>query len=94
MVSVYSPLGLLPETKAVSLNPLPAMTGGVTIAVLDNSKHNFRALMDRVVEVASAKYPDAQWIFERKTGAAHPVPDDIRGRILEQANLVLTGSGD
>jgi hypothetical protein len=94
MVSVYSPLGLLPTVDVVSLNPLPAMSRDVTIAILDNSKHNFRALMNRVAASVSEKYPDVRWHIERKTGAAHPVPDDVRERILERANVVFTGSGD
>ena len=94
MVSVYSPLGLLPEVKAVSLNPLPVSSDAVTIAILDNSKHNFRALMDRVAGVVSEKYPEIRWHIERKAGAAHPVSEDIRERILQQANLLFTGSGD
>jgi hypothetical protein len=94
MISVYSPLGLLPPVKGVSLNPLPVMSDAVTIAILDNSKHNFGALMDRVAAAVSQKYPEVQWHIERKPGAAHPAPDDIRERILEHANVVFTGSGD
>jgi hypothetical protein len=94
MISVYSPLGLLPEVKPVGLNPLPAMSSTVTIGVLDNSKHNFRALMDLVAAAVSEKYPEVSWHFERKLGAAHPCPQDIRERILEHANVVFTGSGD
>jgi hypothetical protein len=94
MVSVYSPLGLLPQVEGVSLSPLPAMSAAVTIAILDNSKHNFRALMDRVALAVSEKYPEVQWYIERKPGAAQAAPEDIRERILEHANLVFTGSGD
>jgi hypothetical protein len=94
MVRVYSPLGLLPLVKGVSLSPLPVMSDAVTIAILDNSKHNFHALMDRVAAVVSEKYPDVQWHIERKPGAAQPTPEDMRERILEHANVVFTGSGD
>jgi hypothetical protein len=94
MISVYSPLGLLPPVKGVSLSRLPIMSDAVTIAILDNSKHNFGALMDRVAAVVSQKYPEVQWHIERKPGAAHPAPEDIRERILEHANVVFTGSGD
>jgi hypothetical protein len=94
MISVYSPLGLLPEVTQVGLNPLPPMSAAVTIGILDNSKHNFRALMDRVAAVVAEKYPEVQWHIERKPGAAQPCPEDIRERILEHANVVFTGSGD
>ena len=93
MVNVYSPLGFIPEVAPVSVNPIPPMSG-VTIAILDNSKHNFRALMDRVSSVVGAKYPDVKWHIERKSGAAHPMADDMRDRILQSANVVFTGSGD
>lgn len=93
MVSVYSPLGAIPQVEKITINPIPQMAG-VTIAILDNSKHNFRALMDRVAVVVGEKYPDVRWHIERKPGAAHPMADDIRDRILQTANVVFTGSGD
>jgi hypothetical protein len=94
MVTVYSPLGAIPEPEVLSISPMPAMSGELTIAILDNSKHNFRALMDRVTTVVGAKYPNVSWHIERKPGAAHPLADDVRTRILETANVVFTGSGD
>jgi len=93
MVSVYSPLGAIPEVTSLTVNPIPAMSGA-TIAILDNSKHNFRALMNRVSAAVDEKYPDVKWHVERKTGAAHPMSEDIRDRILQSANVVFTGSGD
>jgi hypothetical protein len=94
MISVYSPLGWLRAVQGVSLSPLPAMSGAITIAILDNSKHNFRALMDRVAASVNQAYPEVRWFIERKPGAAQPTPEDMRERILEHANVVFTGSGD
>jgi hypothetical protein len=93
MVRIYSPLGAIPEVTSMTVNPIPTMSGA-TIAILDNSKHNFRALMDRVSAAVGEKYPEVKWHVERKTGAAHPMSEDIRVRILQSANVVFTGSGD
>jgi hypothetical protein len=94
MPTVYSPLGEMLEPELLTISPMPVMADGVTIAILDNSKHNFRALMDRVARDVSAKYPGVRWHVERKPGAAHPLAEDVRERILTTANVVFTGSGD
>jgi hypothetical protein len=94
MVTVYSPLGEILEPEVLSISPMPAISDGVTIAILDNSKHNFRALMDQVSAAVGAKYPNVRWHVERKPGAAHPLAEDVRERILKTANVVFTGSGD
>jgi hypothetical protein len=94
MINVYSPLGAIPEPQVLAISPMPAIANGLTVAILDNSKHNFRALMDRVATRVGARYPDVSWHIERKPGAAHPVAEDVRARILETANVVFTGSGD
>lgn len=93
MVTVYSPLGALREVAAKPITPMPSLKGA-TIAVLDNSKHNFRALMDLVRAEVEATYPEVKWHYERKPGAAHPMAEDVRKRILSEATVVFTGSGD
>ncbi|ODU04267.1 MAG: hypothetical protein ABS81_10990 [Pseudonocardia sp. SCN 72-86] len=94
MEFVYSPLGLIPDVTAVTVNPVPDLSGRVTVAILDNSKHGFRPLMDKVQAAVAQRYPEIEWFVERKPGAAHPMADDLRKQILERANLVFTGSGD
>ena len=92
-VTARSPLGRLPEFEGEPVTPIPPLAG-TTIAVLDNSKHNFRALMDRVRVSVDEIIPDITWYYERKAGAFHPMADDIQQRITDRADLVLTGSGD
>jgi hypothetical protein len=93
MPVVRSPLGVVSDHAGTPVNPIPPLAGA-TIAVLDNSKHNFRALMDRLRENIDATVPGVNWHYERKAGAFHPMGEDIQERITARADLVLTGSGD
>ena len=94
MVAVYSPQGLIRDVTSQTITPVPDLGGKVTVAILDNSKHGFRPLMDKVRAAVGERYPEVEWFVERKPGAAHPIADDLRKQILERANLVFTGSGD
>jgi hypothetical protein len=93
MVSMYSPLGEIRVAEAKAISAMPSMAGA-TIAVIDNSKHNFRALMDLVRIEVDNHFADINWYYERKPGAAHPMADDLRDRVLSHASVVFTGSGD
>jgi hypothetical protein len=93
MISVRSPLGVIPEYEGAPVNPIPPLEGS-TIVVLDNSKHNFRALMDLVRASIDEIVPDVNWQYERKGGAFRPMGEDIRARTTANAALVLTGSAD
>ena len=92
-ITVRNPLGRVTLPEGFPVAPIPPLAHA-TIAVLDNSKHNFRALMDRVRVSIDEVFPDITWLYERKAGAFHPMANDIEQRIVEKADLVLTGSGD
>ena len=93
MPAILNPLGRISESETRDVTPLPALAGA-TIAVLDNSKHNFRELMERVRPMIDEQYSGITWLYERKSGGFHPMSAEIQQRILDEADLVLTGIAD
>jgi hypothetical protein len=93
MTKVYSPLGQSRAVPVVDINPIPDLTTG-SVIVLDNSKHNFGALMEELHLRLSAEIPELRWEYLRKPGAAMPVASEVLDEIVRDAAVVLTGSAD
>jgi hypothetical protein len=92
-IQVFSPLAHHPKMGPESKTEIPDLRSGV-VGVLDNTKPNARSLMGQVAQAVADRIPDMQISFERKPSAAEGVSDDVRNRLLRDANLIFTGSGD
>ena len=93
MTTVLNPIGKVPTTPPRPLNPIPNLSGK-TIVLLDNSKHNADALLERIKAQVDAQFSDITWRYERKRGGGYPMGDEIKGRIVSEADLVLASSAD
>jgi hypothetical protein len=90
-VDLVSPTG----TTAIVAKRLAARRSslaGCRIAVLDNSKPNAHALLERVAELLVEQAGAASIRVWRKPGASHPAAN--HDEIAASADVVLTGSAD
>ncbi len=90
-MDLVSPTG----TAAIVVKRLAARRSslvGRRIAVLDNSKPNADALLERVAELLVARTGAASIRVWRKPGASHPAAN--HDEIAAAADVVLTGSAD
>ena len=67
---------------------------GKVVGFIDNAKLNFNYLVDDVAELLIRNYHVASVIKRRKISAAVPAPDRVMQEILDQCDVVITGSGD
>jgi hypothetical protein len=96
---IYRPDGEIGQPKASLATP-PAALGGLRIGVLDNGKPNAALVMTRVAE-SLAKRVDATVSLVTKKGpqgrsanAAIPCAPDIFERVVNEADIVITGTAD
>ncbi len=93
-VRVYNPLGNTVEATAPVVQTPVADLTGKTIAILENTKPNARALMRHVADHLGGRFDDVTISEYRKMSAAQAAEDRIIDSIRAEASLVLVGSGD
>jgi trimethylamine:corrinoid methyltransferase-like protein len=90
---ILSPEGRVGLAPAV-LAPSPEVLAGLRIAVLDNGKPGAELLMgalsERIGERSGARITG---VF-RKGSAATPCEPELLAELVEQADLVVTGTAD
>jgi hypothetical protein len=96
MVQIYAPDGAIgrPTTARAASPPVLA---GLRIGVLDNAKPNALLLMERVaVRLGERTGATVGLVTDKGPGhnAATPVRDDVLARLVEEVDLVITGSAD
>lgn len=99
MVLIYLP-DSEPGPEMATLAPSPASLAGVRVAVLDNGKPNADVVMTRAAETLAARTGATVSLVTKKgpqglsANAAIPMAPDIFQRLLEEADVVVTGAAD
>ena len=99
MAKIYLP-DSVPGPDAVALAAgLPSLAG-VRIAVLDNGKPNANVVMTRAAETLATRVGGTVSLVTKKgpggrsANAAIPCADDIFERVVNEADVVITGAAD
>ncbi|WP_460776433.1 UGSC family (seleno)protein [Microbacterium sp. GXF7504] len=96
--AILDPTGRATEAVRVApteLAPRRRTLEGVRIGLLDNTKHNAMLFLTTVGELLVAEHGAAEVsIVETKRSFSVPVDDEIVGRFLAAADVVVTGVGD
>lgn len=97
--AIYKP-DSIPGPETTRLAPSPKSLAGLRIAVLDNGKPNAGVVMTRAAETLAARVGAKVTLVTKKgprgesANAAIPCAPDIFGRLVQEADLVLTGAAD
>jgi hypothetical protein len=89
-----------PGPEPVALAASPASLAGLRIAVLDNGKPNAAVVMARAAETLAARVgAEVSLVIKkgpsgRSANAAIPCAADVFARVVEEADLVVTGAAD
>lgn len=81
----------VPVTR--SITPRPQRLGGV-VALLDISKPRGNVLLDRLAELLAERAPEVTIKRYAKPTFTKPAPDDLRRRIVEEADFVVEALAD
>ncbi|MCA1553136.1 MAG: hypothetical protein LC737_02030 [Chloroflexi bacterium] len=76
-----------------ALAPRPQTLSG-TVALLDISKPRGNVLMDQLAARLSEMLPSVRFARYSKPTYTKPAPDDLRRKILEEANFVIEALAD
>ncbi len=93
---IYAPDGAVGKPP-VHRAPSPAVLTNLRIGVLDNAKPNARVLMVRAAEQIAARTGARLTLVTDKGpggNAATPCTPEVFDRLIEEVDLVLTGSAD
>jgi len=91
-IEVLNPVGEV-EVKARKLAPRPQSLQGLTLGVLDNSKHNADHFLLRAGQRLKEKLGLKEIIVRRKSNPSLPAPQEIKAE-LSSCNLLITAFGD
>ena len=90
---VYEPVAPCLTQLRESRPPLDSLAGKV-IGFIDNSKPNFNHLVEDLSRVLVEKHGVKRVIKRRKRSASQGVPEAVMNELVEQADAIITGSGD
>ena len=93
-IRMYNPLGRTAEATGPAVHAPIGDLSGRTVAILENTKPNARALMRHVAGHLQARFDGVTVNEYRKVSAAQAAEEGIVDRIRAEATLVLVGSGD
>ncbi len=91
-IEVLNPVGEV-EVKARKLAPRPQSLQGLTLGVLDNSKHNADHFLNRAGQRLKEKFGLKEIMVRRKPNASVPTPEETK-KELSSCNLLITAFGD
>ena len=95
-MEIYAPDGTIGR-PVFALAPSPSVLTGLRIGVLDNGKPNARLLMERLGEQLATR-TGASLVLVTDKGPGHnaatPCSAPVFERLVEEVDLVLTGSAD
>jgi hypothetical protein len=90
---VYEPVAPCLAQSRQSRQSLDGLAGKV-IGFIDNSKPNFNFLVDDLAEILREKHGVKSVIKRRKRSASEGAPVAVLDELAEQADAIITGSGD
>jgi hypothetical protein len=67
---------------------------GKVVGFIDNAKPNFNHLADDLAELLIGRYGMKRAVKCNKRSPGIPAPQDVMTRIVEECDVVITGSGD
>jgi len=97
--AIYRP-DSIPGPERTQLAPSPSSLAGLRIAVLDNGKPNAAVVMTRAAETLASRVGAKVTLVSKKgprgesANAAIPCAPDVFDRVVQEADLVLTGAAD
>ena len=92
-VLVYEPVAPCLTQPSGSRQPLDGLAGKV-IGFIDNSKPNFNLLVEDLSQALIEKHGVQRVIKRRKRSASEGAPEAVINELVEQADAIITGSGD
>jgi len=92
-VLVYEPVAPCLTQPSQSRQALDRLAGKV-IGFIDNSKPNFNLLVEDLSQVLIEKHGVQRVIKRRKRSASEGAPEAVMNELVEQADAIITGSGD
>ena len=92
-ILVYEPVAPCLTQPQRSRHSLDGIAGKV-IGFIDNSKPNFNYLVEALSEVLVEKHGVARVIKHRKRSASQGAPAAVLNQLVEEADAIITGSGD
>jgi hypothetical protein len=96
---IHRPDGDIGQPAAARATP-PAALGGVRIGVLDNGKPNAALVMSRLAESLAKRVGATVSLVTKKgphgrsANAAIPCAPDVFTRVVEESDIVITGTAD
>jgi hypothetical protein len=90
---VYEPVAPCLTASGQARLSLEGLAGKV-IGFIDNSKPNFNHLVEDLSQALVDRHGVARVITHRKRSASQGAPDTVLSELVEQADAIITGSGD
>jgi len=91
---VYDPTAPFIDQPAREAGRLLKSLSGAVVGFIDNSKPNFNNLIDELSEALIRDHGVKAVIKRRKPMASIPASAAIMKELVEQCDLIITGSGD
>ncbi len=92
-LKLFDPTGE-PLPTASHVQRVVAALPGKVVGFIDNSKPNFRELVDDLAELLTSRHGVARGVRHRKHAASVPADADVIDDLAQQCDLVIAGSGD
>jgi hypothetical protein len=92
-MQVYEPVAPCLTQARQAPQSLDRLSGKV-IGFIDNSKPNFNYLVEDLSQILTEKHGVKRVIQRRKRSASQGAPDAVMNELVEQADAIITGSGD
>jgi len=83
-----------PVARAVALAPRPATLRGVRLALVENTKFNSDALLERLAARLAREHGLEPVLMHRKRSPSHEVEEAAVAELREKADVVVSGIGD
>ncbi len=88
------PTGAIRAVDSVRLAPRPADFRGLTLGLLDNTKVNAARLLEHLGEELQRSHGVERVVHYTKDYFGTPLSDELRQRVADECDLVITGVGD
>jgi hypothetical protein len=89
-----SPTGSSRSGQAATVAPRIPSLRGARVAILDNGKRNGDRFLAEVTRLLTEQYGLAGVVTERKPDLSKPAGAELLGKLLDPADVFITGIGD
>jgi hypothetical protein len=83
-----------PVERAVQLAPRPASLQGLRLGLVDNTKFNSDALLNKLAERLARRHGMTVTLTNRKRSPSHEIDEAAVRALRRQADFVVSGIGD